>query len=101
MSLKPCPWCQESPIILLCTEEGDIKSESYLEDPYSGVGYALSHPVDDCPIGTHQNEFLGTTIYDAYKEAEDAWNKGVCSHTDEEWDDLMEQQWEDMMGEDL
>ena len=77
--LRPCPWCKNVPKIQLTDAEGNFRSESYLDDPYSGVGYALVHmtedPDDKCPIATVDEEtILGGMIYDTEEEAIAAWN---------------------------
>ena len=78
--LRPCPWCKKVPKIQLTDAEGNFRSESYLDDPYSGVGYALVHMTEDsddkCPIATVDEEtILGGMIYDTEEEAIDAWNR--------------------------
>ena len=78
--LRPCPWCKKVPKIQLTDDEGNFRSESYLDDSYSGVGYALVHmtedPDDKCPIATVDEEtILGGMIYDTEEEAIDAWNR--------------------------
>ena len=78
--LRPCPWCKKVPKIQLTDAEGNFRSESYLDDSYSGVGYALVHmtedPDDKCPIATVDEEtILGGMIYDTEEEAIDAWNR--------------------------
>ena len=77
--LRPCPWCKKVPKIQLTDAEGNFRNESYLDDPYSGVGYALIHITeyldDKCPIATVDEEtILGGMIYDTEEEAIAAWN---------------------------
>lgn len=58
---------------------GNLRSESYLEDPYSGVGYVIIHDIsnstDCCPIATNLDEIQGRYIYTSKQEAIDAWKK--------------------------
>lgn len=37
--LRPCPFCGGEAKLQLTDDEGNFKDESYLENPYSGVGY--------------------------------------------------------------
>lgn len=51
--LIPCPFCGREARLQLTDEEGNFKDESYLENPYSGVGYVIVHDISDsetCPI---------------------------------------------------
>lgn len=75
--LKPCPFCGGEARLQLTDEEGNFKDESYLEDPYSGVGYVIVHDISDsseCPIATYCDEALGTYIYTTKEAAIFAWN---------------------------
>ena len=75
--LRPCPICGGEVRLQLTDEEGNFKDESYLENPYSGVGYVLVHDISDsesCPIATHCDEALGTNIYASKEAAINAWN---------------------------
>ena len=75
--LRPCPICGGEVRLQLTDEEGNFKDESYLENPYSGVGYVLVHDISDsetCPIATHCDEVLGTYIYTSKEAAINAWS---------------------------
>lgn len=39
--LRPCPFCGGEARLQLTDDEGNFKDESYLKNPYSGVGYAI------------------------------------------------------------
>lgn len=55
--LRPCPFCGGEARLQLTDDEGNFKDESYLENPYSGVGYVIVHDisnsVDCCPTCKH------------------------------------------------
>lgn len=74
--------------IQVTDDKGNLKSESYLEDPYSGVGYVIIHDIsnstDSCLIATNLDEIQGCYIYTSKQEAIDAWNKRVNDNSNEE-----------------
>lgn len=73
--LEPCPWCKCRPRLQLTDEEGNFRGESYLENPYSGVGYVIVHTESPtCPIATCGVEFVGGMVYDTEEEAIKTWN---------------------------
>lgn len=78
-----CPFCGGNVRILVCDDEGNIHSEEYEDDPWSGLGYQLNHNQNDkigeCPIATEDDYdvTLGFCIYDTREEATAAWNKRV------------------------
>ena len=77
IKLKPCPFCGQDVRIQVCDDEGNFRDESYLDDPWSGVSYAIIHEIVedfDCPIETHLDEIIGCTLYDSKKELIDSWN---------------------------
>jgi hypothetical protein len=83
--LKPCPFCGGQIRIQLTDEEGNFRSESYLDNPYSGISYCLLHEEKDvpkgihCPIATFDDDcrFLGIYLFDTFEEAIAACNERV------------------------
>lgn len=79
--LKKCPFCGGGIRIFVCDDEGNLHTNDYEKDPWSGLGYQLYHDVDDdptgeCPIAKHRGEGeLGIFIYDTREEAIEAWNR--------------------------
>ena len=43
--LRSCPFCGGEAKLQLTDDEGNFKDESYLENPYSGVGYVIQQTV--------------------------------------------------------
>ena len=76
--LRPCPFCGGEARLQLTDDEGNFKDESYLENPYSGVGYVIVHDisnsVDCCPIATDYDVVQGGNIYTSKEAAINAWN---------------------------
>lgn len=76
--LRPCPFCGGEARLQLTDDEGNFKDESYLENPYSGVGYVIIHDTNnstsDCPIATDSDSSQGSYIYTSKEEAINAWN---------------------------
>ena len=64
--LRPCPFCGGEAKLQLTDDEGNFKDESYLENPYSGVGYVIMHDTsnstDGCPIATDSDSSQGIYI---------------------------------------
>lgn len=76
--LKPCPFCGGEARLQLTDYEGNFKDESYLEEPYSGIGYVIIHNGSmgiDCPVMTDRGDSIGMYIYHSKKAAIEAWNK--------------------------
>lgn len=86
--LKPCPFCGGEARIQLTDDEGNLKNESYLEDPYSGIGYAIIHDEigskEYCPIATNLDEMQGRYIYSSKEAAINAWNRRINTNLNEE-----------------
>lgn len=80
-----CPFCGGFVRIVVCDEEGNIRTEEYENDPWSGLGYQLMHERKDvpkgrkCPISTldGDEQCLGAYIYDSRDEAYNRW-VGKC-----------------------
>ena len=70
--LKPCPFCGCKSKIVQCDDEGNVRSEEYESNPWSGLGYRVVHESDDCPISTGEDGY--SFIYDSREEAENHWN---------------------------
>lgn len=81
--LRPCPFCGGEARLQLTDEEGNFRDESYLENPYSGVGYVIMHDTNnstsDCPIATDSDSSQGSYIYESKEEAIITWNKRDCN----------------------
>lgn len=76
--LKKCPFCGGEVKLQLTDDEGNFKDESYLEEPYSGIGYVIIHDNSlgiDCPVATNCGNSIGMYIYRYKKAAIDAWNE--------------------------
>lgn len=83
IKLERCPFCGGEARIQLCDEEGNWKSEEYLEDPYSGIGFVIVHDStmtkQNCPIATNPDDDMtqGNVIYSTEESAADAWNRRI------------------------
>lgn len=77
--LDRCPFCGKRPKIVFTDDEGNPKdqdSEEYLRDPWSGLAFWLSHPEEDCVIGTDWREPSSYLQgWDTPEEAVEAWNR--------------------------
>ena len=76
-NLKKCPFCGDYPQILICDEEGNVHDKEYVNDPYSGLMFALTHTNHNCPISVEEYEILGSVIYESLDELEACWNKRI------------------------
>ncbi|MFS0878004.1 hypothetical protein [Solibacillus isronensis] len=79
-TLKPCPFCGGQAKIQVCDDEGNLRSEEYKADPWSGLSYMISHDNEankDCPIASHYEDggVIGTFLYESEEELTAAWNK--------------------------
>lgn len=97
IKLNPCPFCGETPTILICDEEGNIHDKDYERDPWSGLYYALRHEIWDggdpneaCPIATHAAEILGTQLYESVEELSRRWNSRVTGRKYDDGTDIKE-----------
>ena len=72
-----CPFCGGKVTIRVCDGEGNLRPDSYEEDPWSGLGFVLYHDLatakDTCPIAHHVDEQLGTIIFESRELAEKSW----------------------------
>lgn len=92
--LLPCPFCGIKPKIIICDDEGNIKRnpEEYIADPWSGLSFALIHPMDKgqhCPVETDKDDFivLGNCLYGSLDEIIEMWNKRFSGKTEKSWFD--------------
>lgn len=96
--LLPCPFCGIKPKIIICDDEGNIKRnpEEYIADPWSGLSFALIHPMDKgqhCPVETDKDDclVLGNCLYGSLDEIIEMWNKRFSAKTEKSWfDDVSE-----------
>ena len=79
--LKPCPFCGGEASLIVSDDEGNVRSEEYENDPWSGLSFKIKHDHydnKDCPIasyGADEGESIGVYLYDSREEATAAWNK--------------------------
>lgn len=80
---KKCPFCGGDVAIHICDDEGNLRSDEYESDPYSGLGFILYHDTNmaknECPIAHDKGEHLGVYIYESREEAKRAWSKRTQS----------------------
>lgn len=73
-----CPFCGGTVWIAVCDDEGNLHSDSYADDPWSGLSYGLMHghndvPEDEfCPIAV-DDTYIGRYLFDDAEEAAIAW----------------------------
>ena len=75
--LKPCPFCGGNVKIQIRDDEGNLKPESYKNNPWSGLSFSVQHHHSDnekCPIATHHGEPLGVFLYSSEDELTARWN---------------------------
>ena len=76
--LKKCPFCNGEVELNISDDEGNNRPPEYEDDPWSGLTFTLYHSNKinkGCPIANHQDEILGTLLYESREEATEAWNK--------------------------
>lgn len=65
-------FCGVKPQIIICDDEGNIKrdddAEEYIEEQWSGLSFALVHPIDGgrhCPVATDEDDdiVLGNRLH--------------------------------------
>ena len=78
----PCPFCGELPSLIVSDDEGNIHSDGYEDDPWSGLCYQIDHSKTwdsndtyRCPIVTHEDEVIGSVMYTSKEEAISTWNR--------------------------
>lgn len=77
MELKPCPFCGEKIGYYITDMEGNLRDESYISDPWSGLSFAIKHTISTsprCPIASHDDEILGTALFESLEELALWWN---------------------------
>lgn len=82
-----CPFCGKKVKVLVCDDEGNIHSNEYANDPWSGLGFMLAHEESKdviCPIATERGGTLGRLIYDSREEAIKAWDIRTISQEERE-----------------
>lgn len=79
--LKACPFCGKKPLIYVCDNEGNIHNDEYIDNPWSGLSFAICHVADlgvdnslICPIASFEAEMVGTQLYDSIDELVERWN---------------------------
>lgn len=83
--LKPCPFCGRSVEISIYDDEGNEHNADYLQDPYSGVMFAITHHKNsECIMKNSEcildcdpldNEKVGNHLYSDLCEIMKYWNR--------------------------
>ena len=79
LRMRPCPFCQGKAGLYVCDAEGNIHSDDYIDDPWSGLSFRIRHTEEDdktgmCPITAAPGEGVGMWYYDTAEEAIQSWN---------------------------
>jgi len=83
--LKPCPFCGREISIDVRDEEGNLRNEKYLNDPWSGVSFSISHPLLgnlNCPIANHDGEQVGCLLFDSKEKLAECWNHRAAENSE-------------------
>lgn len=79
-SVLSCPFCGIEVEIQLTDDNGVWQGESYLKNPFNGIGYVITHPsVPCCPIAA-SGERVGRWIYNSKEAAIKMWNRRVVKY---------------------
>ena len=75
--LDTCPFCGKRVEIAIRDAEGNPRDLDYLQDPWSGLSFSISHRENkDCILNADPSdwEYVGHKLYDTAHELVDAWN---------------------------
>lgn len=75
--LKKCPFCGASVEIGICDAEGNFQGLSYLDDPYSGTSFIITHAANkECLLHCDPGNWshVGQFLYDTLDELVSIWN---------------------------
>ena len=75
--LDTCPFCGKSVEIAIRDYEGNPRDLYYLQDPWSGLSFSISHRENkDCILNANPSdwEYVGHKLYYNIDELVDAWN---------------------------
>ena len=75
--LDTCPFCGKRVEIAIRDDEGNPRDLDYLQDPWSGLSFSISHRENkDCILNADPSdwEYVGHMLYDNLAELVDAWN---------------------------
>ena len=78
--LDNCPFCNGNAYIGVYDDEGNPRDLAYMEDPWSGLTFAVCHDHednDDCPIALYKCDgaHMGVYRWDTPQDAADHWNR--------------------------
>ena len=75
--LEPCPFCGQSVEIGICDDEGNPHDREYLDDPWSGLSFGITHMKDEeCLLNCRgdDDEFVGSRLFKSLDDLVRAWN---------------------------